>query len=587
MTSSPNRSHAHRGRRRGRRVRLGRRPGPRPARRRSRGLRATSAPSTCWSTGPASSVPSAPCGRSTPDEWWATMEVNLRGWMRCTQLVLPEMVARRRGRILNISSQAGVRRWPLVSAYSVSKAAVTKLTENLAHEVDRFGISVLSVHPGSCRRHGDRTRATVAPSPPSSPRGPHLVVGGRELANGRGADPADAVDLIVRLAAGEADALTGRHISRARRPRRPPVPSAGDHRPRPLRPPTRTTSHDLEEVLVKSTTQRSVHGPAVLPGPARRGLAHRVFQGLLQGGEVGLPPGGIYRPDLDGQWPLVGRHEELDLFTATLADPRAARPRDPRARRAWARPGWPTSASPWPTGPAATWPGPPRRRVRARCPLGALAHLLPAGVADERRSRDRDGRGPRRAARAGATARWCCSSTTSSCSTSRRRPWWASWSTPTSSSSWGPCGRARRVPPGLESLWHRARVRRVDLEDLDRAAVDTLLHLVLGGPVEATTSTPSGRPAKATSCSCGSWCSAPSRAATSSTSGACGGWSARSSPPRACEELVAARLGALGSAATDALDILAVWEPAGSVDPGGHRRARAAGAARPLRSAVR
>ena len=44
------------------------------------------------------------------------------------------------------------------------------------------------------------------------------------------------------------------------------------------------------------------------------------------------------------------------------------------------------------------------------------------------------------------------------------------------------------VPPGLESLWHRARVRRIDLLDLDRPAIDTLLHLVLGGPVEATTS---------------------------------------------------------------------------------------------------
>ena len=145
-------------------------------------------------------------------EWWATMEVNLAGLVHCTQLVLPEMVARRRGRILNISSQAGVRRWPLVSAYSVSKAAVTKLTENLAHEVDRFGISVLSVHPGllplGMGIAPERTDA--APTSPHEERIWSWV--DRELADGRGADPADAVDLIVRLAAGEADALTGRHI---------------------------------------------------------------------------------------------------------------------------------------------------------------------------------------------------------------------------------------------------------------------------------------------------------------------------------------------------------------------------------------
>jgi len=145
-------------------------------------------------------------------EWWATMEVNLAGLVLCTQLVLPEMVARRRGRILNISSQAGVRRWPLVSAYSVSKAAVTKLTENLAREVDRFGISVLSVPPGLLP-----LGMGIAPDKPaSSPLSHEDRIWSwvdRELAEGRGAQPADAVDLIVRLAAGDADALSGRHVS--------------------------------------------------------------------------------------------------------------------------------------------------------------------------------------------------------------------------------------------------------------------------------------------------------------------------------------------------------------------------------------
>ena len=76
------------------------------------------------------------------------MDVNLRGLLLTTQLVVPEMVARGRGRIINMASQAGTYRWPLVSAYSVSKAAVVKLTENLAHEVGRHGVRVFSVHPG-------------------------------------------------------------------------------------------------------------------------------------------------------------------------------------------------------------------------------------------------------------------------------------------------------------------------------------------------------------------------------------------------------------------------------------------------------
>jgi NAD(P)-dependent dehydrogenase (short-subunit alcohol dehydrogenase family) len=146
-------------------------------------------------------------------EWWSTMEVNVAGLMLCTQLVLPDMVSRRRGRILNVSSQAGVHRWPLVSAYSVSKAAVTKLSENLAREVSRFGISVFSVHPGLLPLGMGISPSTSQSAPPRSYEDRIWAWVDRELAEGRGADPADAVDLIVRLAAGDADALSGRHVS--------------------------------------------------------------------------------------------------------------------------------------------------------------------------------------------------------------------------------------------------------------------------------------------------------------------------------------------------------------------------------------
>ena len=101
------------------------------------------------------------------------------------------------------------------------------------------------------------------------------------------------------------------------------------------------------------------------------------------------------------------------------------------------------------------------------------------------------------------------------------------------------------LPPGLDALWHRARVRRVDLDDLDRAAIDTLLHLVLRGPVEATTTADIWTASRATSCSCASSCSAPSTLATSSSQH--GVWRLVGplvTTPR-LHELVAARLGAL------------------------------------------
>ena len=119
------------------------------------------------------------------------------------------------------------------------------------------------------------------------------------------------------------------------------------------------------------------------------------------------------------------------------------------------------------------------------------------------------------------------------------------------------------MPPGLDALWQRARVRRVDLEDLDRAAVDTLLHLVLGGPVEASTIT-------------AIWTASEGNVLfvrelvlgavqTGRLVDQRGVWRLVGplvTTPR-LQELVAARLGALAGAATDALDILAVWEPAG------------------------
>ena len=154
--------------------------------------------------------PIGPLWEVDPTEWWTTMDVNLRGLVLSSQLVLPTMVARRRGRIINMTSQAGVHRWPLVSAYSVSKAAVVKLTENLAHET-RYGISVFSVHPGLLPIGLSATVTEQASTTHHERRIREWTL--NELSEGRGALPTDAVDLIMRLAVGDGDRLSGRHLS--------------------------------------------------------------------------------------------------------------------------------------------------------------------------------------------------------------------------------------------------------------------------------------------------------------------------------------------------------------------------------------
>src|SRR5207302_750841 len=66
-----------------------------------------------------------------PARWLENIQINLGGTFLCSRTVLPSMVERQSGRIINIVSNAGAHRWPYFSAYSVSKAAVIKLTENL------------------------------------------------------------------------------------------------------------------------------------------------------------------------------------------------------------------------------------------------------------------------------------------------------------------------------------------------------------------------------------------------------------------------------------------------------------------------
>jgi 3-oxoacyl-[acyl-carrier protein] reductase len=80
-----------------------------------------------------------------PDEWMRTLDVNVGGYVRCARAVLPTMIAKRAGRIINVSSGAGFGTMPYWSAYSVSKAAIVHLTKNLASELTRFGVNVNAV----------------------------------------------------------------------------------------------------------------------------------------------------------------------------------------------------------------------------------------------------------------------------------------------------------------------------------------------------------------------------------------------------------------------------------------------------------
>jgi NAD(P)-dependent dehydrogenase (short-subunit alcohol dehydrogenase family) len=145
-------------------------------------------------------------------EWWRTLEVNLGGAFVLSRMLLPDMIAAGRGCIINITSNAGVYRWPLVSAYVTSKAALIKLTETLAAETVRHGVSVFSVDPGLLPI-GLSDAALTSTAQPDTPEGRVFGWIRGQLKAGRGADPGRAAQFILELASGRGDCLSGRHLT--------------------------------------------------------------------------------------------------------------------------------------------------------------------------------------------------------------------------------------------------------------------------------------------------------------------------------------------------------------------------------------
>jgi 3-oxoacyl-[acyl-carrier protein] reductase len=82
------------------------------------------------------------------DDWDRMMNINVKGAFLTTQAVMRGMIHRKRGRILNISSLAGVKMMQAPVHYSAAKAALKGFTEALAKEIGRYGITVNCLAPG-------------------------------------------------------------------------------------------------------------------------------------------------------------------------------------------------------------------------------------------------------------------------------------------------------------------------------------------------------------------------------------------------------------------------------------------------------
>lgn len=93
-----------------------------------------------------------PLEEITPQQWQAIFDVNVTGAFYCAQAVAPSMKQARSGRIINISSGAGLGiSLTGIQAYASAKAAQIGLTRQLAHELGPWGITVNSIAPGFVR----------------------------------------------------------------------------------------------------------------------------------------------------------------------------------------------------------------------------------------------------------------------------------------------------------------------------------------------------------------------------------------------------------------------------------------------------
>jgi 2-hydroxycyclohexanecarboxyl-CoA dehydrogenase len=92
-----------------------------------------------------------PFASSTPEQWQADLELNLMTMFRCTHLVLPSMLERGSGRIINIGSTAGFIGDRYLAVYSAAKGGVHAFTRVLALELGMSGITVNAIAPYGTR----------------------------------------------------------------------------------------------------------------------------------------------------------------------------------------------------------------------------------------------------------------------------------------------------------------------------------------------------------------------------------------------------------------------------------------------------
>lgn len=153
-----------------------------------------------------------PLHKIAPEDWDRVLGTNLRGVFLCCRAVVPAMIERRYGKIVNIAGTSGLRGYRHRAAYSASKWAVRGLTRTLALEVGPYNVNVNTVCPGVVE--GGRMSTIIAEKARVRGTTQQEVVDEyvREMALGRFTQEADVAHAVVFLASDESRQITGHDL---------------------------------------------------------------------------------------------------------------------------------------------------------------------------------------------------------------------------------------------------------------------------------------------------------------------------------------------------------------------------------------
>jgi NAD(P)-dependent dehydrogenase (short-subunit alcohol dehydrogenase family) len=139
-----------------------------------------------------------------PDAWWRDVELNVRGTFNCCRAVLPSMLARRSGRLVNLTGGGTGTSFPYGSGYGASKAGVLRFTESVSDTLADTGVRMFAMDPGL-------VRTSMTEFQMSDAAGQKYLGGITELfANAIDVPPTLAGRPTVEIGSGRFDRLAGR-----------------------------------------------------------------------------------------------------------------------------------------------------------------------------------------------------------------------------------------------------------------------------------------------------------------------------------------------------------------------------------------